>query len=135
MNFTQQRTVLFGECDPAGIMYTPHIASYIVEASLAFLSHRLGSPVERFIHGLGYSIPARALTMEFYKSMTWDEIIEIEVTLQELRTRSFTLAVTGRNAQEDKTFQGQLTMVSMSPELGKAVAVPDALRASLEPHP
>jgi acyl-CoA thioesterase FadM len=133
MSWKQSRTVLFGECDPAGIMYTPCIADYVVEATLAFLSHRLGKPVERFMYGLGYSLPARALNMEFFKSMTWDEVIDIEVSIHEMRSRSFTVAVTGRNAGGDKTFQGHLTMVSMSPELGKAVTVPPELKKALEP--
>ena len=44
--------------------------------------------------------------------------------MSEMRSRSFTVAVTGRNAAGDKTFQGHLTMVSMSPEKGKAVTIP-----------
>ncbi len=135
MPFVQKRTVLFGECDPAGILYTPCIADYVVEATLAFLTDRLGRPVERYMYGLGYSLPARALHMEFFKSMTWDEVIDIEVGVHEMRTRAVTVAVTGRNASGDKTFQGHLTMVSMSPGKGQAVAMPAELRGALETEP
>jgi acyl-CoA thioesterase FadM len=132
MAFHLQRTVLFGECDPAGIMYTPSIADWLVESTLAFLSQQLGTPVERYMYSLKASLPARALNMEFLKSMTWDEVIDIEISLTGIRTRSLTVSVTGKNASGDKTFTGHLTMVSMSPAEGRAVAIPPELRQALE---
>ena len=132
MSFVQKRTVLFGECDPAGIMYTPCIADYLVEATLAFLSHRLGNPVERYMYALGYSLPARAMNMEFLKSMTWDEVIEIHVGLSEIRSRSFTVAVSGKNAKGEETFKGHITMVSMSPAEGRAKRIPPELQSALQ---
>ena len=130
--FTQSRTVLFGECDPVGIIYTPRIADYMVEASLSFLSHKLGQPAERFISGLGIAIPARVLNVEFLKPMTWDETIDIEVHLADMGSSALTVSVTGRNASQDKTFTGQITMVCISLLQGRPVTVPEEMRRSLQ---
>jgi acyl-CoA thioesterase FadM len=113
-------------------MYTPSIADWLVESTLAFLSHKLGTPVERYMYGLELSLPARALNMEFLKSMTWDEVIHIEISLKKLGFRSLKVSVTGKNSSGDKTFTGHLTMVSMSPAEGHAVAIPPELRLALE---
>ena len=32
MSFISKRTILFGDCDPAGIVYTPRIGYFVVEA-------------------------------------------------------------------------------------------------------
>lgn len=79
MSFRTSRVILFGDCDPGGIVYTPRIAHFVVEASLDFLSHALGGPAARRLFGMGVLPPARALSTEFLHPMTWDEVIDIEV--------------------------------------------------------
>jgi acyl-CoA thioesterase FadM len=133
MAFVQKRQVLFGECDPAGILYTPRIADHLVEACLAFLSESLGAPVERRMFELGVSLPARALNMEFLRSMTWDDVIDVEVGISRLGSRSFTMAIDGRNSEGESAFRGQLTMVCISMESLKAVTIPKTLRQALQP--
>ena len=132
MSFEQERKVLFGDCDPAGILYTPRIANYLVEASLAFLTARLGAPAERTMFDIDISLPARALKMDFLRSMTWDDIVRVGVDVAELRSRSFTLAIHGRNENDESAFEGQLTMVCISTKTRKAVSIPDRLRSVLQ---
>jgi acyl-CoA thioesterase FadM len=36
MAFVQKRQVLFGECDPAGILYTPRIADHLSRPAWLF---------------------------------------------------------------------------------------------------
>lgn len=124
--------MLFGDCDPAGILYTPTIANYLVEACLAFLTERLGAPVERTMFNQGVSLPARAMNIEFLRSMTWDDIIHIEVAVESLRTRSLSLAIHGRNDAGETAFRGELAMVCISTVNRKAVTMPAALKRALE---
>ena len=77
MPFTTTRTILFGDCDPAGIVYTPRIAYFVIEAIHEFLSDRLGGEGLRKVFAMGILPPARALSIEFLSSMTWDEVISI----------------------------------------------------------
>lgn len=45
--FTIQRAVLFGDCDPGGVIYSPRVADFVVEAAMEFVSDRLGAPAAR----------------------------------------------------------------------------------------
>ena len=54
MPFITTRTVLFGDCDPAGIVYTPRIAYFVIEAIHEFLSDRLGGEGLRLLEPDGF---------------------------------------------------------------------------------
>lgn len=133
MSFATTRTVLFGDCDPAGIVYTPRIAYFVIEAIHEFLSHRLGGEGLRKIFALGILPPARALTVDFLSPMTWDEVIDIEVRSDTPGTTSFGFAVEGRQATGEVTFRASMTQVCIDPESKQPIALPEALRQALLP--
>lgn len=131
MNFVTKRRILFGDCDPAGVVYTPRITYFIVEAVHDFLTHILGGPAIREIFAMGILPPARALSVEFLAPMAWDEVIGIEVSSGGLTTTSFTFLVEARNASNEITFRSTFTQVSISPESKRPVPLPRALRDAL----
>ena len=133
MPFTTTRTVLFGDCDPAGIVYTPRIAYFVIEAIHEFLSHRLGGEGLRKVFAMGILPPARALSIEFLSPMTWDEVISIEVRSETSGTTSFSFAVEGRQASGELTFRASMTQVCICPESKQPIALPEALRQALLP--
>ncbi|WP_198338927.1 acyl-CoA thioesterase [Lysobacter capsici] len=132
MPFQTSRVILFGDCDPGGVVYTPRIAHFVVEACLDFLSHALGGPAARRLFALGILPPARALSIEFLHPMVWDEVIAIEVVVERLGEHSFTLAVDAANAEGTRTFRASITQVTISPETRRPVPLPLELRTALE---
>lgn len=132
MPFRTSRVILFGDCDPGGIVYTPRIAHFVVEASLDFLSHALGGPAARRLFAMGILPPARALSLEFLHPMSWDEVIDIEVLAERIGEQSFTLLVSAFNAERTGTFRATITQVTVSPETRRPVPLPLELRAALE---
>lgn len=131
MSFTTHRTILFGDCDPAGIVYTPRISYFVIEAVHDFLTHALGAPAIRAIFAMGILPPARALNIEFLAPMAWDEEIAIQVSSTELSTSSFSFLVEGRNTEAETTFRATLTQVTVSPQSKRPVPLPQALRDAL----
>jgi acyl-CoA thioesterase FadM len=131
MSFITSRTILFGDCDPAGIVYTPRITYFIIEAVHDFLTHILGAPGIREIFAMGILPPARALSIEYLAPMSWDETINIAVSSKELTTTSFTFLVEARNRSNEVTFRSTLTQVSISPETKRPTPIPQALREAL----
>ena len=131
MSFVTKRRILFGDCDPAGIVYTPRISYFVIEAVHDFLAHALGGPAIREIFAMGILPPARALSIEFLAPMAWDEVIDIEVRSGDLTTSSFSFFVEARNAAHDVTFRATLTQVAVSPESKRPVPLPQALRDAL----
>ena len=134
MPFFTTRTILFGDCDPAGIVYTPRIAYFVIEAIHEFLSDRLGGEGLRKVFAMGILPPARALSIEFLSSMTWDEVISIEVGSEAPGTTSFGFVVEGRQASGEVTFRASMTQVCICPESKQPTALPDALRQALLPE-
>ena len=134
MPFTTTRTILFGDCDPAGIVYTPRIAYFVIEAIHEFLSDRLDGEGLRKVFAMGILPPARALSIEFLSPMTWDEVISIEVGSEAPGTTSFGFAVEGRQASGEVTFRASMTQVCICPESKQPTALPDALRQALQPE-
>ena len=131
MNFTTKRTILFGDCDPAGIIFTPRVAYFVVEAVHEFLTHILGGPGIRRIFAMGVLPPARAMSIEFFSPMVWDDVIDVDVRCEEPKNTSFSFIVTGRNASDEDTFRSTFTQVCISPEDKRPTPVPDALRRAL----
>ena len=134
MPFITTRTILFGDCDPAGIVYTPRIAYFVIEAIHEFLSDRLGGEGLRKVFAMDILPPARALSIEFLSPMTWDEVISIEVGSEAPGTTSFGFAVEGRQASGEVTFRASMTQVCICPESKQPTALPDALRQALLPE-
>ncbi len=129
-HYIHRRRILFGDCDPGGIIYTPRVSHFVIEANLEFLSERLGGPAERQLFAMGIAPPARSLHVEFLKPMSWDDELEVSVQVKEIRTHAFALSFDGMVAGEN-TFSAELTMVCISTETFKPVNIPDALRNAL----
>lgn len=127
----ENRTILFGECDPAGILYTPRICEYIVEGALRFLSNRLGEPFERYTFARGLNLPARNLLVDFVQPLTWDDEIQIRAGLVEFRTHAYTVQVTAFRDSDTVAFSGRLTQVCVNKDTRALAEIPGELRNAL----
>jgi acyl-CoA thioesterase FadM len=147
---TLQRTVLFGDCDPEGIVYTPRFSYYSVEAIQDALSIWLedktkdGSKQTKKSGGLrklmdhGILPPARAFTLEFHHPVTWDDELSIKVWVCQITERSFSFQVEAwlkisrlSDAENILAFTAKLTQVCVSRESHQSIPLPDDLRARL----
>ncbi len=129
--FVVQRKVRFGDCDPGGILYTPRIGHFIVEAIIDFISACFGAPAERSMFELGIAPPARAFSVEFLKPMVWDDELMIHVRLKEIRNSAFVFTLNGF-VKEEKVFSAEFTQVCVDPESMRPVPVPEKMREVLE---
>jgi acyl-CoA thioesterase FadM len=131
-HFVHERTILFGECDPAGILYTPRICEYVVESALLFLTHILEQPFERYIFSQSMSLPARNLDVDFLKPLTWDDTIKLYASVSEVRRHAYTILITALNEHGETAFTGRLTQVCISTEKKRVTSIPSRLREVLE---
>jgi acyl-CoA thioesterase FadM len=147
---TIQRTVLFGDCDPEGIVYTPRFSYFSVEAIQDALSIWLADkpkdPTQkarkngglRKLMDHGILPPARAFSLEFLHPVTWDDELSIKVWVCQITERSFSFQVeawleTSRlsDAENILAFTAKLTQVCISRESHQSIPLPDDLRARL----
>ena len=132
MQFRTKRTVLFGDCDPGGVIYTPRISYFVVEAVHEFLASILGGPGVRELFSMSILPPARALSIEFLAPFTWDDELTITVVPTEPGNTSFGFTVTAHKGENDEVFRAALTQVCVSPETKRPVPVPERLARALK---
>jgi len=147
---TLQRTVLFGDCDPEGIVYTPRFSYFSVEAIQDALSIwlvdkpkdptklRKKSGGLRKLMDHGILPPARAFSLEFHHPVTWDDELSIKVWVCQITERSFSFQVEGwlessrlSDAHNVLAFSAKLTQVCVSRESHQSMPLPDDLRERL----
>ncbi|OJJ23193.1 hypothetical protein BKI52_02225 [marine bacterium AO1-C] len=131
--FIVKRKVRFGDCDPGGVLYTPRISYFVVEAILDFIAECFGAPAEKSILDLGVLPPTRSFNVEFLEPMAWDDELEIRVNLKEIRTSAFVFSVNGF-VLSNNTFTAELTQVCSNPKTKHPVKVPAKLREVLESY-
>jgi acyl-CoA thioesterase FadM len=128
------KTVSWGECDPAGVVYTPRFANYAVEAFHYFLAEMLGRPLQQRLGELGLGTPMKAMHFEFHKSLWPDQAFFMEVYVVALRTRSFDLKVVGKDDTGAACFNAVLSPVCINAAVRSSVPIPDVLRQRLEEY-
>ncbi len=127
-----KRIILFGDCDPAGYVYTPRISYFVVEAAEEYLSSLLGEAAIRKTMKLGILPPAKSLSIEFISPMRWDDEIDINVLVKNVSNSSFSFFVEGFNSKGLTTFTADLTQVCVSKETKRPVEIPEELKNALK---
>ncbi|MDX9669121.1 MULTISPECIES: acyl-CoA thioesterase [unclassified Pseudomonas] len=125
------RTVLFGDCDPAGVVYTPRFSYFAVEAIGIALDRWVGAPGLRTLMGFNILPPVRAMSIELLAPVTWDDEMIIKVGVAKLGEHSFTFLVEGFSGKGVLSFTANITHVCISPDSKEVVPIPAPLRVLL----
>lgn len=123
--------IKWGDCDPAGVVYTPRFADYVVEAYQDFLAHMLEGPLQEKLveHDLG--TPAKQLNIHFTRSLWPDQVIDLRVHVCDVRQRSFDIVVDALDSNGAEVFSGVLGLVCVSHDVRQARPIPPVLRERL----
>lgn len=123
-----RRQVQWGECDPAGVVYTPRFADYLVAAYLWFVRCELS---DVGLTDLGIGTPMKAMRLEFHRMLAADDWFEMCVRVSGVRTRTFDLEVEGAADDGRLCFAGLITPIMFDNQSRVGVAIPEAARARL----
>lgn len=127
-----RRRVKWGECDPAGVVYTPTFAEYVTSAAELFYGCLFRTTPQRARVDHGFDSPSRALSFDFQRSLEPDEDFEMTVTVAEIRKRTYVLDITARTLAGAVIFIGRLTPVCVARDERRSIEIPAAFRAALE---
>lgn len=128
--FVVRRTVRWGDCDPAGVVYTGRFTDYLLGAVGLFTDHlaggggRLGAA-----HGVG--TPCKAMRFEFIGTLWPDDVIDIACSVQAIRTRSFDLRCVARRPDGSPVFDAIFSPICVRLDERVGTPIPDSLRAVL----
>jgi acyl-CoA thioesterase FadM len=126
-----RRRVLWGECDPAGVVYTPRFADYLVSAFQWFARCELA---DTGLAELGIGTPMKAMSLEFHRMLKPGEWFDMRVAVTAVRTRTFDLDVQATGDDGRLHFIGLLTPIMLDNEKGVGVEIPDVTRARLQAY-
>lgn len=132
-----RRTVRWGECDPAGIVYTPRFLDYCIEVYEAFLSLMLGGPLHSAKQPLGIDFPCRGAELDFRSPLPLDARFDMELRVAPPRSRTFDLHITGRRLDPEGpliAFLARVSPIIVDVRERTAVSLPDPLRRAVEDY-
>lgn len=124
----------WGECDPAGVVYTPRFCDYVVEALHVFLEQLLGTPLQTRMAEIDLGTPAKAMQFVFHNSLWPDQDFDIQVFVKDIRVRSFDLAMEARDLEGGRLFFALFSVVCVHHAIRKSRAIPGLLRERLEAY-
>jgi len=128
--FTIRRRVRFGDCDPAGVVYTVRFSDYVVSAMDLFLSELLGGPFLECLQGV--QTPIKALNFVFLAPLRPNDDFDMIVSVREIRTRTFDLAIAAALPSGTPVFEALLTPICITTAADRrSLAIPERLRILL----
>lgn len=127
-----RRRVKWGECDPAGVVYTVTFSEYVISAAELFYGSLFGTTPQRAKDEQGFGTPTRALDFDFRRSLRPDEEFEMTVTVAEIRNRTYVLRICARTLDGDIAFLAHLTPVCVARGERRSIDIPPAFRQALE---
>ena len=139
--FTFSHRVEFSETDMAGIVHFANFFRMMENAEHAFF-RSLGFTLHARATGPTMGWPRVRTSCDFLKPLRFEEVVEIQLLVAEVRTRSIRYAFRFwkmEDAVRVEVARGAVTAVctSVDPAGGKltAVPIPDEIRAAIQPAP
>jgi acyl-CoA thioester hydrolase len=123
--------VLFGDCDPEGIVYTPRFTYFALEATHEAMQIMLGAPSINALKNMGILTPVRAFDLEFFAPVTWDDELRLEVLVSDITQHTFSFIVRGFLKADVLAFSAIITYVTVSSDKKVKTQVPRSLVSAL----
>lgn len=134
-----RRRVAWGECDPAGIVYTPRFADYAMAGRDWFMRIGLGVLDRPHPARISTNYPMRAMSFDFMSPLAADDFFDMTVTVANISNRTFTVKIAATRVENGAAtkipaFTAVLTCVAMDSTTGQAIALPETTRTALEEY-
>jgi acyl-CoA thioester hydrolase len=126
-----RRRVKWGECDPAGVVYTVTFSEYVISAAELFYGALFETTPQRAKREQGFGTPSRALSFDFRRSLRPDDEFEMTVTVADVHSRTYVLDITARTPQGEVVFVATLTPVCVARDERRSIEIPTGFRQAL----
>ena len=129
--FYSDMLVRFSHCDPAGIIFYPHYFVMFNGLIEDWFNHTLKIDYANFITTRRLGLPMVNLACDFTRPSKIGEIITLTLKIGRIGNSSLQLDVRALYKEEER-LAARLTVCVSSLETGRAVPIPDDLRARLQ---
>lgn len=130
ISMTSRRIATWGECDPAGIVYTPRFADWTVEALELLFSSTLGMPWVQLHRSLGLGSPMVSLKIDFTGSVRPGDEVDIHLRVVKVGRTSLTAGITG-SVHGKQCFKSEITTVFVDAKTNVPAPIPQSIRERL----
>ena len=132
--FIVRRTVRWGDCDPAGIVYTGRFPEYVLGAVNLFTAHIANGTLQALARELGVDTPCKGMTYEFLSSLWPNDTFDIHCSIGEIRTHTFDIVCAARKEDGTPVFNATFSPICIERAVRKSTPIPQQLRAILSSH-
>ncbi|MES2535247.1 MAG: acyl-CoA thioesterase [Pseudomonadota bacterium] len=140
--FIVRRHVRWGDCDPAGVVYTGRFTDYLMGAVMLFFSELAADSHDGRYHdmvaALGVDTPCRGMHLDFRHALWPEDEFDIAVTVGRIGGSSWDIDVTATRCDGPIAFTGRFSPVCINRggerADARATAIPPALRTRLNAH-
>ncbi len=126
-----KRNVLFGDCDPEGIVYTPRFSYFAVEAIGEATDIWFKGTALKMMKDLDIIAAARGLKLEFLRRVEWGITLNLKVSVVNVGKSSFSFLVEGFLPTDELAFTAELTQVCISSVTKQKIDIPQGVRDAL----
>lgn len=130
--FIVRRRVRWGECDPAGVVYTPRFSDYLVAAVSLFHEHLFAAEPAQFRQTLGIETPCKGMSLVFQGALWPGDDFDMAVQVGEIRNASYDLQVTATRPDGGAVFTGVFSPICIPRGERRAIPIPPAFRTLLQ---
>lgn len=127
------RTILFGDTDAAGIVYTTRFTDYCMEAAECWFRDYLEIDWYQLNVEQAMGTPVVHMRLDFMASLIGNDKLGVEIRVSRVGTSTVTLEFEGirqraGEEQSTKTFTATIIFCFFSNEIDGATAIPDRQR-------
>ncbi len=133
--FIVRRVVNWGDCDPAGFIYTPRVLDYACETIDAWLRERLDASWWQLrFGGKKFGLPTVNAVCDFISILRPDQSLELNLYIREIGRSSIAFEVEGIAEGNRLAFRVKLVSCAIETSKNRATRIPDWMRRKLEAY-
>jgi 4-hydroxybenzoyl-CoA thioesterase len=131
--FAIERRIRFSHCDPAGIVYFVNFFDMINAVVEDWFGEVIGLPFQEMHLERRVGFPIVDTGCQFFRPCHLGDLLVLELAISRLGRSSIEFSIRGRVGGEAK-LQARHKVAMVSLETFRATAIPDDLRAKMEPY-
>jgi len=133
--FSIHRVINWGDCDPAGMIYTPRVLDYACQTVDAwFLEELNASWWQLKSSGKGLGLPTVHATCEFISILRPDQSLKLSLCIREIGNSSIVFEVEGIALDDRLAFRVRLVSCAIETVKYRPTRIPAWMREKLEAY-
>jgi 4-hydroxybenzoyl-CoA thioesterase len=132
--FAVTRRVRWGDCDPAGIIYTPRVLDYVMEIMESWYREVVGAPWLALNREMSMGAPTVRVELDFLDAPVPDQELRLDLLVEDLGRSSITFRVSGRDRAGKAYFRAKLVSCFISRPAFKPISIPQEFRDRIQAY-